>query len=185
MSEQTEDELTAEIMGWASGLQQTVDAFAQKAKRWNTETCPICKSSLNPADPTNAGHRSPFEITHQSQSKLQWLTGHCGECMLSPVEVQEDEIPKWIWVRLPGTMARIGDYGFTLRAEGATLQEVIDYLLGKHPELKAEMLEASSLVLPPSLLESSVNWVPVSSSQGLETPVKGGDYVKLPAQAFL
>lgn len=115
------------------------------------------------------------------QSKLQQVTGHCGECTLSPAEVQEDEIKNWIWVRLPDGILTNGSYEFTLPAKGSTLHEAIEDIGKMHPELKAGMLKAATLVLPHPALELSVNWVPVSVLQGLDTPVKGGDYVKFPA----
>ena len=185
LTEPTDDQTTAEIMNMAASLQNTIAAFAKQAKRWNNGICPICKSSLDPTDASAAGHRSSFEIVHQMQSKLQQITGHCGECMLSPSEVGEEEITKWIWMRLPGSILVNGNPEFTLRAEGSTLTEAIDDIGRKYPDAKSDMLKTIGVVVPHPSFEVSINWVPVSSLDGLSTPVKGGDYVKFPSLEIL
>ncbi len=64
----------------------------------------------------------------------------------------------------------------TIKTKGLTVHELVDYIGQQYPDFKAALLQFSAL--PNPSVELSINWVPVRGSAGLETSVKGGDYVK-------
>ena len=78
-----------------------------------------------------------------------------------------------------------GNHEFTMRAKGSTINEIIDDIGRNYPDAKSDMLKITGVTILLPSLELSLNWVPVSSLQGLNTPVKGGDYVKFPPLEIL
>lgn len=169
MGEPTDEEIIA------AGVKAVVTAKAL-ARHWEGEVCPICKSSLRPTDPNAIGWRSPSVALRQMYSNLEQITGHCGECMLSPAEVQQNDIKDWVWVRLPSELSVMAGGQSTIRAKGLTVHELMDYIEQQHPNFKTALLQA--IAAPNATVDLSINWVPVRGLQGLETSVKGGDYVK-------
>ena len=107
-------------------VQELQDAEAHPV-RWSSTHCPICKSELGlPALP-EAVKAEQFMFFPKMEVQL----GYCLVCGLSPREVKEEEIPLWVWVKIPGAVELSGTIGnHILRAQGSTLREVVEDLTG-------------------------------------------------------
>ena len=147
----------------------------------SVKQCPICKSSLELIDDDHA-----FYFNQALKA------GRCIGCGAHIEEIR-DIVSDWIWVKVPIT---VGLSGYThnnslVKAKGNTLREVIDFIDAQYPGF-AEKLDYAThddISLPDNTFSAyvllTVNGKWVWELHGWDTPMRGGDFVKIVTQIAL
>ncbi len=158
-------------------IKKLAEAIETNTIRWSGTHCPICRTQLKLPQPS--GKHKNVLLRSAPGAMFGLAMGYCLECGLSPREVAEEDVSKWVWVQMPGRLDIPGLSGQRItRVQGATLREVLDVLERQHPKFarfKQDMITGENKLH--HFVRIFVNNADVSEQQNLDTPVQAGDYV--------